>query len=63
MKPMTERISLSKLRAVVNFLGRDGEARIREAYPEGIRDKIVLKLVKTRTFGNGNVLLTYEPAR
>jgi dihydrofolate reductase len=30
---------------------------------EGIRDKIVLKLVKTRTFGNGNVLLTYEPAR
>jgi dihydrofolate reductase len=30
---------------------------------EGIRDKIVLKLVKTRTFGNGNVLLTYETAR
>jgi hypothetical protein len=48
---------------VVNFLGRDGEARIREAYPEGIRDKIVLKLVKTRTFWIGNVLLTYEPAR
>ncbi len=30
---------------------------------EGIRDKIALKLIKTRTFGNGNVLLTYEPAR
>jgi dihydrofolate reductase len=29
---------------------------------EGIRDKIALKLVKTRTFGNGNVLLTYEKA-
>ena len=30
---------------------------------EGIRDRIALKLVKTRTFGNGNVLLTYEPVR
>lgn len=30
---------------------------------EGIRDRIALKLVKTRTFGNGNVLLTYEPTR
>lgn len=30
---------------------------------EGVRDKIALKLVKTRTFGNGNVLLTYETAR
>jgi dihydrofolate reductase len=30
---------------------------------EGIRNKIALKLIKTRTFGNGNVLLTYEPAR
>jgi dihydrofolate reductase len=30
---------------------------------EGIRNKINLKLIKTRTFGNGNVLLTYEPAR
>ena len=30
---------------------------------EGIRDRIGLKLVKTRTFGNGNVLLTYEPVR
>lgn len=27
---------------------------------EGIQDKITLKLVKTRTFGNGNVLLHYE---
>jgi len=30
---------------------------------EGVRDKIALKLIKTRTFGNGNVLLTYEKAR
>jgi dihydrofolate reductase len=30
---------------------------------EGIRDKIALKLTKTRIFGNGNVLLTYEQAR
>jgi dihydrofolate reductase len=30
---------------------------------EGIRAKIALKLIKTRVFGNGNVLLTYEPAR
>jgi dihydrofolate reductase len=30
---------------------------------EGIRGRIALKLIKTRTFGNGNVLLTYEPAR
>jgi dihydrofolate reductase len=29
---------------------------------EEIRGKIVLKLIKTRTFGNGNVLLMYEPA-
>ena len=27
------------------------------------KDKINLKLVKTRTFGNGNVLLVYQPAR
>jgi dihydrofolate reductase len=30
---------------------------------EGIRGRIALKLIKTRTFGNGNVLLMYEPAR
>jgi len=30
---------------------------------EGIRGRIFLKLIKTRTFGNGNVLLTYEPVR
>ena len=30
---------------------------------EGIRDKIALKLIKARTFGNGNVLLTYETAK
>ncbi len=28
---------------------------------EGIKEKILLKLTKTRTFGNGNVLLCYEP--
>jgi dihydrofolate reductase len=28
---------------------------------EGIRDKLLLKLVETRAFGNGNVLLRYEP--
>ncbi len=27
------------------------------------KDKLNLKLLKTRTFGNGNVLLCYEPAR
>jgi dihydrofolate reductase len=30
---------------------------------EGIRDKLTLKLTKTRTFGNGNVLLHYVPAK
>ena len=29
---------------------------------EGIAEKLPLKLTKTRTFGNGNVLLCYEPA-
>jgi dihydrofolate reductase len=28
---------------------------------DGIKDKLTLKLTKTRTFGNGNVLLCYEP--
>jgi dihydrofolate reductase len=28
---------------------------------EGIKEKLPLKLKKTRTFGNGNVLLCYEP--
>jgi len=28
---------------------------------EGIKEKLTLKLTKTRTFGNGNVLLCYEP--
>ena len=28
---------------------------------EGIKDKIALSLTKTRTFGNGNVLLCYQP--
>ena len=27
------------------------------------RDKLNLKLIKSRTFGNGNVLLCYEPVR
>ncbi len=30
---------------------------------EGMKDKQVLKLTKTRTFKNGNVLLCYEPTR
>ncbi len=30
---------------------------------EGIKNKIALKLTNTRTFGNGNVLLCYEPAK
>jgi len=29
---------------------------------EGVRDKLHLKLTKSRVFGNGNVLLYYEPA-
>jgi dihydrofolate reductase len=28
---------------------------------DGIKDKLTLKLTKTRTFGNGNTLLCYEP--
>jgi dihydrofolate reductase/predicted enzyme related to lactoylglutathione lyase len=28
---------------------------------EGIKEKLTLKLTKTRTFGNGNVLLCYQP--
>jgi dihydrofolate reductase len=28
---------------------------------EGLREKLPLKLTKTRAFGNGNVLLCYEP--
>lgn len=29
---------------------------------DGIQQKVTLKLLKTRIFGNGNVLLRYEPA-
>jgi dihydrofolate reductase len=29
---------------------------------DGIQEKLTLKLTKTRAFGNGNVLLCYEPA-
>ena len=28
---------------------------------DGIKEKLILKLTKTRTFANGNVLLCYEP--
>lgn len=28
---------------------------------EGIKEKLSLRLTKTRTFGDGNVLLCYEP--
>jgi dihydrofolate reductase len=27
----------------------------------GLKEKLALKLINTRTFGNGNVLLCYEP--
>ena len=30
---------------------------------EGVKDRIALKLRKTRTFRNGNVLLSYEPVK
>ena len=30
---------------------------------EGAEEKMGLKLVKTRAFGNGNVLLCYEPVK
>jgi dihydrofolate reductase len=30
---------------------------------KGLKDKLALKLTKTRVFGNGNVLLCYEPLR
>jgi len=30
---------------------------------EGVKEKLNLKLTKTRAFGNGNVLLCYEPMR
>lgn len=29
---------------------------------DGIKEKLLMKPTKTRTFGNGNVLLCYEPA-
>lgn len=30
---------------------------------EGVKDRFSLKLTKTRVFGNGNILLNYEPVR
>jgi dihydrofolate reductase len=30
---------------------------------EGVTGRLSLKLLRTRSFGNGNVLLCYEPAR
>lgn len=30
---------------------------------DGIKERLLLKLTKTRTFGNGNVLLCYEPEK
>lgn len=30
---------------------------------EGVKDRLFLRLAKTRTFGNGNVMLWYEPIR
>ena len=28
---------------------------------EGVKEKLTLKPTKTRTFGNGNVLMSYQP--
>jgi dihydrofolate reductase len=30
---------------------------------EGLKDRLLLKLTNSRTFGNGNAVLTYEPTR
>jgi len=30
---------------------------------EGVKDRFSLRLIKTRVFGNGNILLHYEPVR
>jgi dihydrofolate reductase len=30
---------------------------------EGVKERFSLKLTKTRVFGNGNILLNYEPVR
>ena len=30
---------------------------------DGVEEKLPLKLTKTRAFGNGNVVLCYEPTR
>jgi dihydrofolate reductase len=30
---------------------------------DGLKEKLPLKLTKSRVFGNGNVFLCYEPAR
>ncbi|OGD19031.1 MAG: dihydrofolate reductase [Candidatus Aminicenantes bacterium RBG_16_63_16] len=30
---------------------------------EGVKDRLSLRLTKTRVFGNGNILLNYEPVR
>jgi hypothetical protein len=30
---------------------------------EGVKDRFSLKLTKTQVFGNGNILLSYEPVR
>jgi dihydrofolate reductase len=30
---------------------------------DGVKEKLNLKLTRTRAFGNGNVLLCYEPMR
>lgn len=30
---------------------------------EGLKDRFLLRLIKTRVFGNGNIMLHYEPVR
>ena len=50
---------LDEIRMFVNpiILG-DGKPMFK-----GVREKIELKLLNTRTFGNGNVMIVYEPIR
>ena len=38
-----------------------GTYLIEVAHKRGIKDPLALKLTNTRTFGNGNVFLSYEP--
>ncbi len=54
---LTQEVLIDECQIVVNpiVLGR-GRTMF-----EGVKEKLTLKLTRTRTFGNGNVLLCYEP--